>query len=384
MEFQRSETDTRRIRIIDVSHLFYKYAWGGAASLSSTLIIDGIAQRVDTTLPTYVIKTIHRWSKGGYYPTVVCFDGAGCSRSRKAYFVHHQVLEPTEGYKAGRDNQNDDFYKGINITMNLLMQGGVNCLKGYGYEADDLIKAAVDRAKIEYPDLPIDVITGDVDLVPLVDEQVSVFLSSKKMTWAESKELEILHYVQLTPANYQSYMEDLSAYNKLLVPYNTILLAKLLRGDKSDKVPAYPKFTPTKYCSLISDMAEDYVDFAEIFRYDAPTETICYRGTEEHIPLELLDSVPREQKMIKYGEPPCLTEIKETLSRYLDSDIIRHVETIYNGININGAFTGLPDGLNRRPAKLKPKTEGGHAITGYDAGALQVAVSVVQIQLPMF
>lgn len=377
--FVRSETDSRRCLIIDVSHLFFKFAYGGASGLSATINVNGVPKRVDTTLPAYTIKQIHRWSNYGVNPTVVCFDGAGCSRSRKAYFAKSNgIREGAEpiGYKGARESQDSRFYEGVNITMNLLMQGGVTCLKADGYEADDLIKAAIDKCKEQYPDLPIDVITGDADLVPLVDDQVSVFLSSRKMTWAETKDLEKRGYVQLTPDNYQSYIEGLTAFNKLIVPYNTVLLAKLLRGDKSDEIPAYPKFTPTKYNNLINQLIADGYDFSDFCRYDSPTATICYRGTEEPIPEELIESTPKEQKMIKFGEPPCLTKLCRILSEYLDEDIINHVRFIYNGINLNGAFTGLPDGFNRRPANLTAD------ITGYNAGVLQQAVSIVQIRLP--
>jgi hypothetical protein len=113
-----------------------------------------------------------------------------------------------------------------------------------------------------------------------------------------------------------------------------------------------------------------------MFRYDAPTVTICYRGTEEPIPEDLIASTPKEQKMIKFGEPPVLTKMCNILSDYLDDDIVEHVRTVYNGINLNGAFTGLPDGFNRRPAVLSRNIE------GYEAGKLQEAVSIVQIRLP--
>ena len=371
---------SKRTLIIDVSHLFYRYAYGGASSLSAMINVDGRPTQVDTTLPNYVIKTIHRWSEGGFHDVVVCFDGYGSTKSRKAYFAVNTGFTGSEpvGYKGGRENQNDSFYQGVNITMNLLANGGVVCLKADGYEADDLVKAAIDRAKEQHPDRPIDVITGDVDLVPLVDEQVSVFLYSVKSTWAESKELEKKHYYQLKPDNYEAYISGLTAFKKLLMPYNTVLLAKLLRGDKSDGISGYPKFTPTKFNKLITALQEDGVDLGNLFRYDAPLAVISYRDTEEPIPEDLIESTPREQKMIKFHEPPALTRMCEVLSNYLDEDIIRHIRYIYNGINLNGAFVGLGDKFNRRPAQLTVD------IKGYNAGELQKVVSEVKIRLPIF
>lgn len=375
--FRKSETDGRRVRIIDVTHMFYKYANGGMPHLSANVMMNGQLVRVDTTLASGVIKAIHRWSRQGYNPTVVCFDSKGCSRSRKAYFTQHSEQEEQKSeYKGKRDIQDSRFYEGINLTMNLLLSGGVTVLKADGYEADDLVKAAVDKAKSTYPDLPIDVITGDADLIPLVDDQVSVYIASRKLTWAESSDIEIRHYFQLRPYNYQEYCEGLTAFKSLTVPYNTVLLTKLLRGDKSDNIEGYPKFTPTKYKKLIQKMQEDNVDIANTFLYDAPVKKYVYRGTEEVIPDSLLDATPTEKKAIKYFEPRALTKITEVLSKYLDEDIVNHARFVYNGINLNGAFTDVPERFKRRPIVVKE-------VKGYVSGELARAVSVVDINIPI-
>ena len=375
--FRKSETDGRRVRIIDVTHMFYKYANGGMPHLSANVMMNGQLVRVDTTLASGVIKAIHRWSRQGYNPTVVCFDSKGCSRSRKAYFTQHSEQEEQKSeYKGKRDIQDSRFYEGINLTMNLLLSGGVTVLKADGYEADDLVKAAVDKAKSTYPDLPIDVITGDADLIPLVDDQVSVYIASRKLTWAESSDIEIRHYFQLRPYNYQEYCEGLTAFKSLTVPYNTVLLTKLLRGDKSDNIEGYPKFTPTKYKKLIQKMQEDNVDIANTFLYDAPVKKYVYRGTEEVIPDSLLDATPTEKKAIKYFEPIALTKITEVLSKYLDEDIVKHARFVYNGINLNGAFTDVPERFKRRPIVVKE-------VKGYVSGELARAVSVVDINIPI-
>ena len=375
--FRKSETDGRRVRIIDVTHMFYKYANGGMPHLSANVMMNGQLVRVDTTLASGVIKAIHRWSRQGYNPTVVCFDSKGCSRSRKAYFTQHSEQEEQKSeYKGKRDIQDSRFYEGINLTMNLLLSGGVTVLKADGYEADDLVKAAVDKAKSTYPDLPIDVITGDADLIPLVDDQVSVYIASRKLTWAESSDIEIRHYFQLRPYNYQEYCEGLTAFKSLTVPYNTVLLTKLLRGDKSDNIEGYPKFTPTKYKKLIQKMQEDNVDIANTFLYDAPVKKYVYRGTEEVIPDSLLDATPTEKKAIKYFEPKALTKITEVLSKYLDEDIVKHARFVYNGINLNGAFTDVPERFKRRPIVVKE-------VKGYVSGELARAVSVVDINIPI-
>lgn len=367
-----------RVVIVDVAHLFYKYAFGGAPPLSASILVDGVPQIVDTTLPTYVIKQIHRWSYFGAYPTVVCFDGKGSTASRKAYFLKNSAGSGSPvNYKEGRKFQDKRFYEGINITGNLLSAGGVLILKKDGFEADDLIKVAVDQAKIQYPGVPIDVITGDTDLVPLVDDQVSVFLTSRKTTWAERPELEKRGYVQITPINYQSYIEGLSDNKKLFLPYNTLLLKKLLRGDKTDEIPGYPKFTPTKFNNLVGSLVEDGYDLCDIFRYDAHIKRVVYRGIGTEIPPEELDSVPEDQREYRYDDPPALTKMCDILSGYLDDDIIQHIRFVYRGINLNAAYLDLPAQLQRRPCMLTKD------IHKYSAGALQHAVNCVHIQLPV-
>lgn len=377
----RSETDPRRVVIVDILHLCYKAAFGGMPELTATLEVGGKVMTLNTTIPTFVIKRIHRWSKGGINPVVCCFDSRGGNRCRKAYFsgISNITSGGSNGYKSNRKSESGTFYDSVNIMMHMLHQSGVCCLRADNYEADDLIKAAVDLAKVQYPDLPIDIITGDTDIVPLVDEQVSVFLYSRKMTWAESEDIKKAHYVQLTPSNYSDYLEGLTNYKNLVVPYNTLLLTKLLRGDKADDIAGYPKFTPTKYKNLIYSMVADGVDISNLFRYDNPTKSICYRDTEEPIPQDLIDSgaVPRENMMLKFGEPPKLTEIKGVLSNYLDEDIVKHVEMVYNGINLNGAFVNMPDAFKRKPAELTI------SISGYNKGVLQSKLSRLRINLPM-
>lgn len=382
--WERSSSDTRRVIIVDVLHLAYKAAFGNMPVLTATINVGGTLTTFNTQIPTFIIKQLHRWSKGGVNPIVACFDGKGSNRCRNAYFASKRGLikadsgDSNGGYKSGRKTQNDEFYSSVNTTMRLLHQAGVCVLCAENYEADDLIKATVDKAKLQYPDLPIDIITGDTDIAPLVDEQVSVFLASRKMTWAESDDIKKPHYYQLRPYNFQEYVEGLTNYKNLSVPYNTLLLTKLLRGDKSDSIDGYPKFTPTKYRNLIQSMIDDGVDMASICRYDSPISVYHYRATGERVPDNLISTTPREDMSVEYLDPPCLTKLIEVLSNYLDEDVCRHVRDVYNGINLNGVFReGLPETFWRQPANLTID------VKGYNKGLLQQILSPLRINLPM-
>jgi len=378
--WQRSETDRRRVIIVDFQHLAYAFAYGGATSLSTTINVGGTPVEVNTTIPSSSIKAIHRWANGGYNPTAICFDSRNCAKSRKAY-IQKLAVEgrpiSDEGYKASRETQDSKFYDGVNLTANLLSEGGVNCFKAEGYEADDLIFACVIKAKQQYPDLPIDVITGDADLLPLVDDQVSVFLRSRKTTWAEEKSLERRSYVQIRPYNYQVICEDLSAYKTIKVPYNTVLLAKLLRGDKSDKILGKPDWKPKMYACLLDTLVADGYDLGELFRYGQNTVTYFETGSDREVTKEEAFSRPRGEVYREFGEPLELTRMCEVLGQYVEPEDITHIRDVYNAINLNAAFIDVPDIFKRPPANLTKD------ITGYNFAELAKAVSQIKVNLPL-
>lgn len=370
----------RRVIIVDVSHLCMAMAFS-QHKLSINKYIEGIGvQTIDTTIMNGVVKNIHKWSHHGYFPTVVCFDSAGCNRARKYYFANkaskYGESEPTE-YKSKRGTQSESYFTEVNRTRSVLADSGVTVFENHKYEADDLVFAAIRAAKAQFPDLPIDVVTSDLDLAPLVDEQVSVFLRSPKLDYAESEDIAKKHYQQLTPKTYQRFLEGRSSIGNLQVPYNTLLLSKLLRGDKSDAIPAYPKFTPKKYNKLIEDLIKDDVDIANLFRYDAPSETICYRGTQNVVPTSEYSKLTNDDIDIYYSDSKKLIEITNVLSKYLDDSVIQHIQYVYNGINLNTAFVDAPLDYVRKPAYIA------NIGNGYDSAKLKQQLQMFEINIPL-
>lgn len=369
-----------RVKIVDFQHIAYRYAFGGVQSMSTTLMLDGSPAQVDTTIPSYTIKALHRLTEKGKHPLIVCFDCYGATRSKKFYFDSLRgITEDTgkdTGYKAGRNHVGGLFYEGINLTYSYLKAAGVMCLRETNYEADDLVLAAVKKAKETYPDHYIDIITGDQDLLPLVDDQVSVFIRSKKTTYAEEKSQVLKNYIQVTPFNYTEVVSSLGDFKNLDMDYNTVLLKKVLRGKKADNVAGVPKLTPTKYNKIMEGLREKGVDIEYLCVYDDPTVTYCYRDTYEPIAEEELSNVPMSNRAIKYGDPKSLTRTLEALSDYLTEEELKHVRDIYLGVNLNGAFVGLGS-YNRRPYTIKEE------LKPYIAGELAKVVSTLNIVIPM-
>lgn len=363
----------KRVVIVDYNHMAHTYLNSGYRA-TKTVTIDGVTKSIDTTIQSGTIKAIHRWSNGGSNPTAVCFDSP--VPARKGYFAKTfgMAIEGDKAYKAGRAPMQQGMMEAITMTKDILMSAGVSVFKGDNYEADDLIFACIQRAKKDYPGMPIDVITNDADLLPLVDETVSVFIRSKVMTWAESKDIEKAHYVQVTPANYQDVIQNLSAYRKFLVPYNTLLLQKILRGDPSDNIsnPVKKLFPPSKYNAMMETFVDNDINLAGLFRYGPNVETLVSIKTGEVVGPDH----DKRDLAVRYDDPVELTNMVDTLCWYIDDDeVINYIKKMYRGMNLNQAYTGM-GALSRRPAKLK-------GINTFSEGELQSKLIPLGIHLNM-
>lgn len=382
----------KRVLIVDFNHRAHMYLNNGY-NPSVTMRVNGEQVVIDTAIQNGFIKDVHRWSKGGYYPTVVCMDSP--VPVRKAYFAREfgMSVGTAAEYKGDREKKSEKFYNSIAMTKDMLTRAGIFCVKRHNYEADDLIFACIKKAKQQYPGMPIDIMTNDADLLPLVDDTVSVFLRSKKGTYAESEEYERMHYVQVTPRTYQKFVEDLSSYKKFLIPYNTLLLHKILRGDSSDNISSIKdikkEFPPTFYNKLMGYMLRDNeagrIDLANLFRYGEPTVVYKDRETDRVLTnKEAVDSYKKSKEEginfyskvdVSYGDPAELTELLRVFSEYIDDELVlTHIRKMYLGMNLNQAYMDYGE-LSRRPAKIT------RDITGFDEVELQRVASELNINL---
>ena len=291
-------------------------------------MINNELKVVDTTIPNYTIKNIFKYSGNGLFHTGVFFEGG--SDYRKSYFKE-QGSGDGSGYKGDRAQQKGSFYTGINLATQLLMQGKVSLYRAAGYEADDLIYNMILRIKEEDKTTPIDVITNDADLLPLVDDQVSVYIRGTREANEDGCPVRRLYY-QVTPRTWEDYLSYTSAYKNYKIPYNSMLLFKMIRGDKSDNVaPACKGFGGKKYSALMEKMEQDGVDFPNIFRYGVDFDTVM-------LPV---------------------------LEHYFESDEIDRMKFIYGGIGLRKLPEGMKLGLPKQ----------------IDKGYLQQSLDFVKINL---
>ena len=259
--------------IVDVSHLGHMYSHS-----TNNLFTNVNGRMVSTVVQSGIIKSIYRWSKGGTIPTVVCFDKS-CP-ARKDLLIKSGVV-----YKEGRPS-NKMLRWALDDTRRLLEQGGVSCVAMDGYEADDLVAAAVHSSRLLYPNERIEVVTGDTDLVPLCSDDVSVYLRSPKGTFAVDESRAKTKYAEITPDTYEPLLSERAMFKGLSVPYNTLFLLKLLRGDKSDNIksPVMKMFPPKKYNALV----EEFVSRGLSAEYTLESQHSVFGFLEEFIPSDYL------------------------------------------------------------------------------------------------
>lgn len=259
-----------RYVIVDFMHLVYKTV--NLPSLKCVPKGSITKEEVNTTIPTHVIKNIYRYSNKGMFPTAVCLEG-GCP-TRKNYFQSLTAPADKNGkvteikYK-DRGYINSIMGAGIDLTVDLLHKSGVSCYRANGYEADDFIYTLVLTLKERGITDPIDIITNDRDILPLVDEQVSVYIKNPREFYEEDRGApRRAGYFQVTPRSWDTYVFYASEYEGYTLPYNSVLLYKMLHGDKSDNIPSFVKgYGKKKLTQVVDTMKAANVPFESVFRY---------------------------------------------------------------------------------------------------------------------
>ena len=128
-------------------------------------------------------------------------------------------------------------------------------------------------------------------------------------------------------------MGSSSAFKGYYIPYNSLLLFKMLRGDTSDNISAVIvknkagkvlKFGKKTYSELVEKMEADGVDFANTFRYVAITAD--NRSDEEY-----------RAEVGAYFDKT----IKPVLAGYFEEEAIQGMRYNYIGMNLRAVSADL-------------------------------------------
>lgn len=360
----------RYVMIVDFNHVVHRfYNAMGRLGLSTVLNVDGELRKIDTGVAKGVLQYLVNLSGSGRCPMVIACDRP--VKSRKEYFSQNYaegvITASSADYKGDRAPINFAMRDSADLILTVLRKTGAYVVAKDNYEADDIIVEAIRVAKLQYPDLPIYVLANDLDLAPLVDEQVSMYRYPTKQTDAEEGHLLLNKYQQITPRNYSSVMEASSGAKGLVVPYNSLLLTKLFRGDKSDGISIMKGWGPKRYNRLIENMIEDEVDLSifSYYQWETVYEEITTGQKFKKLPAYATKdtfrkklSLPQEfhdmvDTLKGYLAPEGATdkEIKE--APYLTQDELDELIARYHGINLNGAFLNTP---NRRAPFILDET----------------------------
>jgi len=130
-------------------------------------------------------------------------------------FRHEQWVE----YKANRRETPVDFRNQLSLIFEVLDALGIRRLSVPGYEADDIIATLATQA--EQAGFDVLIVTGDRDVLQLVDEHTTALMTRRGITeMTRFTPEEVTAKYGLTPAQYPDYAA--------------------LRGDPSDNLPSIP------------------------------------------------------------------------------------------------------------------------------------------------
>ena len=138
---------------------------------------------------------------------VCCFDLA------KPTFRHQKYKD----YKAKRVKAPEDLYPQLEIIKDVLRVWQVPIFEQAGFEADDLIGTIATKLKNK-PDVKVVIVTGDLDTLQLINDQVSVYTLGKGVN-------------QTVVYNCEAVTKRFDLSPGQMIDY------KALRGDPSDNIP---------------------------------------------------------------------------------------------------------------------------------------------------
>lgn len=136
-------------------------------------------------------------------------------------------------YQAQRPEMEKDLSSQVATVHDVVASFGLPTFEVDGYEADDVIATLVSKAKRAGIDQVI-IVTGDRDLLQLVDDHVFVYMLVRGLTDAKLYDRdEVKTRLGITPAQIPDY--------------------KALAGDASDNYPGVPGIGPKTAAQLLSD-----------------------------------------------------------------------------------------------------------------------------------
>ncbi len=241
---------------------------------------------------------------------VVAFDSRGKTFRHKMY----------EDYKALRVRAPEDLYAQIPAVENLVRAMNIPIFKVPAFEADDIIATLAKQA--EKKNLYTTILTGDMDLVQLVNSKTSVFAPKKGVS----------DPVVYTPSTVKE---------KYSFEPRQMLFFKSLRGDASDNIPGVPGVGEVTAKKII----QQFSTLEDLYKYLEAGNKIKNLGPSIH--QKLLDN--KEQAFLSRRLATIVDDVPVTLKK---KDCVVHeynrdeVVTLFADLGFRSLLKELPDAPN--------------------------------------
>ncbi len=219
----------KRLAVIDGKSVFYR----GYYAMPNLALPDGTPTGGVFGFASIAIELIKKLEPDY---VAVAWDIKGTSAAKR--------LEIFDGYKAGRTRPSDDFYAQLPILREVLDAFNWPLYELDQYEADDIMGTFAAQAKTEGVEACL--ITGDYDLLQLIDDNTKVYITRTGST-------DLVRY------------DDEAFEEKYGVKVSQFVDYKALVGDSSDNIPGVPKIGPKAAQTLLTayndlDGIYDHVD----------------------------------------------------------------------------------------------------------------------------
>lgn len=164
----------------------------------------------------------------------VCFDTAVPSFRKKLLST----------YQAQRPKADDEYRVQIPLAIEFISKSEIAAFSKEGYEADDVIATIGYKIQKLDSDIKVFIVTGDKDLLQLVNKQVTVIMPKKGVSEVD-------------------FLDEAGVFQKLGIKPNELTSYKALVGDSSDNYKGVTGIGPKKTQQLIGK----YQTLANIYNH---------------------------------------------------------------------------------------------------------------------